>query len=59
METEPPSVASKLQVSDLIWPLCGGRIAFGSAVDNHPNQGDWMLLGHPKSQSERPSIRSP
>lgn len=31
MEEERPSVALQLQVSDLIWPLCGGRIGFGSA----------------------------
>lgn len=29
------------------------------AEDNHPNRGDWMLLGHGESQSERPSISSP
>lgn len=43
---KPLSMALELQVSELIWPPCGGRIGFGSAEDNHPNRGDWMLLGH-------------
>lgn len=59
MEPEPSSVALQLQVSELIWPPCGGRIGSGCAEDNHPDWEDWMLPGHRESQSERPSITSP
>lgn len=59
MEPEPSSVALQLQVSELIWPPCGGRIGFGCAEDNHPGWEDWTLPGRRESQSERPSISSP
>lgn len=59
MEPEPSSVALQLQVSELIWPPCGGRIGFGCAEDNHLGWEDWTLPGRRESQSERPSISSP